>query len=208
MNLELFGIGTPEQTPDGVRDPLDRYYTPEWATQALVDYLGGRLAGGVWEPCVGKDWIGRVIRRSPLVTSWHGTDIDPDASILHWDEYGSSEISATRDFMHTVPNWPDLAWIVTNPPYKVGDLTATDFVRRALQFSQGGVNVAMLLRLTWLEPCADRSDILANDPPTDVLILPRVHFINAPSSNNCTSAWVIWDRNRPGSRVRWHRGRE
>lgn len=169
-----------------MRDHLDRYYTPEWATQALVDYMGERLAGCVWDPCCGQDLGGRVIRKAPHVTAYAGTDIDPDACANPVDFFG-------RVFVFN-------GWVVTNPPYRVGDKTATDFVRHALN---GSASVAMLLRLTWLEPCRDRVDILTNNPPTDVLILPRVHYIGAPASNNCMSCWVIWDRNHAGSRVSW-----
>jgi methylase of polypeptide subunit release factors len=201
-NLALFDLEEPEPTEG--RDPLDRYYTPEWATQALVDYLGERLVGDVWDPCCGKDWGGRVLRKASGVEKFWGSDIDPDAVCVHDDENGYREFSDTsRDFMTTAfqftPNW-----IITNPPYRSGELTATDFVRRARGY---GCSVAMLLRLTWLEPCADRIDILIKNPPTDVLILPRVNFIGAPGSNPCTSAWVIWDRfNRGhGTKTAWHR---
>lgn len=199
MNLALFDLEEPPATEG--RDELDRYYTPEWATQALVDYLGDRLAGGVWDPCCGKDWGGRVIRRTPHVGFYVGTDIDPDAETMltHGDD--SMCGMAPRDFINTPSDWTGCTnWIVTNPPYRVGHFTATDFVRHALTSRS---SVAMLLRLTWLEPCAARVDILTEDPPTDVLILPRVNFIGAPGSNPCTSAWVIWDRNNQGSRISW-----
>ena len=234
-NLALFDLEEPEPTEG--RDPLDRYYTPEWATQALVDYLGYRLTGSVWDPCCGKDWGGRVIRKSPHVEGYLGTDIDPDAvgggwSSLAWpnktreSEGGlipSKDPEPFGDFLKSFNRDPKVwigaigghdkdgctdgfgspDWIVTNPPYKTGSHTATDFVRHALNL---GLSVAMLLRLTWLEPCADRVDILTEDPPTDVLILPRVNFIGAPGSNPCTSAWLVWDRfkGRP-TRTAWHR---
>lgn len=204
MNLALFDMEEPPHSEE--RDELDRYYTPEWATQALVDYLGDRLKFGVWDPCCGKDWGGRVLRSAPFVDSYLGTDIDPDATSLTFagNELPQS-LSKPIDFLSTpvgrcgsyVPDWT-----ITNPPYRMGDLTATDFVRHALA---GRSSVAMLLRLTWLEPCADRVGILTEDPPTDVLILPRVNFIGAPGSNPCTSAWVIWDRSHysKGTRVHW-----
>jgi len=199
--MNLFDLEEPPETEG--RDPLDRYYTPEWATQALVDYLGERLSGGVWDPCCGKDWGGRVLRKAPEVEKFWGSDIDPDALCVHDDEYGRREFSNTsRDFMTTAFQFTP-HWIVTNPPYRVGELTATDFVRRARGY---GCSLAMLLRMTWLEPCADRVDILTDDTPTDVLILPRVNFIGAPGSNPCTSVWVIWDRlKKHPTRTAWYR---
>jgi len=205
-NLALFDLEEPPHSEG--RDDLDRYYTPEWATQALVDYLGERLRGGVWDPCCGKDWGGRVIRKARGVKTYLGTDIDPSADIGFWRK-GEYEKLNPCDFLSKHSGWGFLlsssGWIVTNPPYRTGRFTATDFVRHAItgETSTGRSSVAMLLRLTWLEPCADRVDILTEDPPTDVLILPRVNFIGAPGSNPCTSAWVIWDRNNKGSRISW-----
>lgn len=203
MNLALFDLEEPPQTEG--RDELDRYYTPEWATQALVDYLGDRLAGNVWDPCCGQDWGGRVIRKARGVKTYLGTDIDPSADIGLWRK-GEFEKLNPCDFLNEHSSWGFLlssaGWIVTNPPYKTGRVGASDFVRRALT---GNGSVAMLVRLTWLEPCADRVDILTNTPPSDVLILPRVNFIGSPGSNPCTSAWVIWDRSRyfKGTSVHW-----
>ena len=205
MQKALFDIGTPQWDGDG-RDPLDRYYTPESATQALLDYMGPRIYGVVWEPCCGQDWIGRVVRKHPGVERVILTDVDPDSAREEEFDFLSSE--AVFDFQD---------WIVTNPPYVIphwrnGTATASDFVREALAYQKDRAQasamtpcgVAMLLRLSWLEPCKEREDIFREHPPTDVLILPRVHYINAPGSNNMTSAWVIWDPTRQGQQtVRW-----
>jgi hypothetical protein len=191
----LFDLGLPTWDGEG-RDPLDRYYTPEWATQALLDYMGDRISGVVWEPCCGADMIGRVVRHHPGVTDVLRSDVDPDAAC-----------NVRLDFLSGNPP-RDFDWLITNPPYVIPyngrTATASDFVRRALQYSCGGV--AMLLRLSWLEPCQEREDIFRKSPPTDVLILPRVQFINAPGSNNMTSVWVIWDHARKGetTTMRWH----
>lgn len=204
MTMTLFDLEEPPET--GGRDPLDRYYTPEWATQALVDYLGSRFKGMIWDPCCGKDWGGRVMRAGKHVEGYYGTDIDPDATC----GYGRPGTEALELFAERFGfmDWhlaEHVDWIATNPPYRAGDLVASDFVRHALRYC-GDTSVAMLLRLTWLEPCGDRVDILTDDPPTDVLILPRVNFIGAPGSNPCTSVWVIWDRcKKQPTRTAWHR---
>jgi hypothetical protein len=166
------------------RDPLDRYYTPVSATEPLLAYLGDRLAGKVHEPCCGADWIGRALRTHEPVTHYLGTDIDR----------GRGADMPARDFLVEEP-FAGVDWYVSNPPFviKVDGQTimASDFVKKMLAT---GASVAMLLRLTMLEPCKDRAKILFDDPPTDLLILPRVHYINANNQNNCTSAWFIWDR--------------
>ena len=188
------------------RDDLDRYYTPEWATRLLVDYLGGDLAGSVWEPACGADWIGRVLRMHSGINRYLGTDIDPDAIAGRWDR-GYSELVrwwGPFDFLNDSSSPGCKAnWIVTNPPYNTPTGTATDFVRKAIEYrSEGNVqNIAMLLRLSWMEPCDERKDIWSQTPPSDVLVLPRVHYVGAGNSNSQTSAWFIWRRNGVGTRL-------
>lgn len=192
MTSQLDMLGAPDV--GGTRDKRDRYFTPRWATLALLDYLGDRLAGLVWEPCAGQCHIVDVLReRDHHVLA---TDITPYPSLdgvhdfLHL-ERGYAPPAVSMDGTVTV-NAPH--WIVTNPPYTTDQCTATDIVRHALELAT--VGVAMLLRLSWLEPCDDRVDLLMTDPPTDYIILPRVNYIGAPSGNNQTSVWCVWDRRR------------
>ena len=204
-NLALFDLEEPDHIEG--RDPLDRYYTPEWATQALVDYLGERLVGDVWDPCCGKDWGGRVFRKAAGVNTYLGTDIDPAAVKGWWIKGVRDELTGCHDFLHSHSIWGFLlsGWIITNPPYRVGNLTAADFVRRALH--SGGRSVAMLLTLRWLEACEDRADLLIDNPPTDILIIGRVQFIGSGKGNTLPSVWFVWDENRQGepTRIQWHR---
>lgn len=186
--------------PEGPgRDTLDRYYTPPDATQALLDHLGPKLCGTIWEPCCGKDWIGQEARKHPTVDRYIGTDVDPESIRIHWTKGGSTFEPALLDFIHSTP-LAGFNWIVSNFPYSIGKgafkKSAADFLRKALQIDPFA-SVAVLMRLSFLEPCKNREDIFANDPPTEIIILRRVHFIGAKSQNNCTSAWLIWDRSKP-----------
>lgn len=217
MTLDLFDLGPPQWDGDG-RDPLDRYYTPEWATEELIKYLGSRLFGSVWEPCCGADMIGRAVREHGPVSHYLGTDVDPKATTIEMrrNDDGVWEMEnfdfSPVDFLNDVhPGDLSLTsldtydWIVSNPPYTIpyknGKATAADFVEQALMYR---CRVAMLLRLTWLEPTLDREELFRENPPTDVLILRRVQYLNSGSQNMCTSAWVIWDPAREGQQtVRW-----
>lgn len=204
--LPLFDTGPVQWDGDG-RDPLDRYYTPESATEELLKYMGARISGVVWEPCCGADMIGRVVRKHPGIKRVVLTDVDPDsAREAHFDFIGPYWVNDFQGLPGS-PEWAsvDFDWILSNFPYSIpydnGTATATDFTRRALEMDCG---LAALYRLSWLEPCKEREDIFRDYPPTDVLILPRVHYINAPGSNNMTSAWVIWDPAKRGEQtVRW-----
>lgn len=177
----------------GERDPHDRFFTPPWATHALLDYLGRQLRGDVWEPAAGNGAILDLLADHPDVAAY-GSDILPGREdIDQWDFLQGLSEPTPECFSTWQPNW-----IVTNPPYNAPTGTATDFVKRALNTAIDGV--AMLLRLSWMEPCEDRADIWRADRPTHVVVLPRVHYLGAPGSNNQTSAWFIWHRVRGAGR--------
>jgi hypothetical protein len=171
------------------KDPLDRYYTPEWPTRLLLDHWPWPEVHTVWEPCAGMGHIVRVLEERFGVLGVLASDIDPDSPYPR------------RDFMGAMA--PEAQAIVTNPPYTTPDYTAADFVRRALEITP---RVAMLLRLSWLEPCGDRAGIFATSPPSEVWILPRVDFdgpnVGGANSNGATSAWFIWGTGE-GTVVRW-----
>lgn len=187
------------------RDEFDRYYTPEWATEMLVDYLGEDLQGGVWEPAVGMDWIGRIVRRAPEVWRFLGTDLDPGADVGQWERFGDGwrrgGVSSGLNFLTLQPPVDYFDWIITNPPYDTEHASAAQFVYRALELRsiRRVKHFAMLLRIGWLEPCADRMAIFQENPPSEVLVLPRVHYVGGAKQNNQTSAWFIWRSGAPKS---------
>lgn len=174
----------------GERDATDRYFTPAWCTHALVDYLGPRLHGLIWEPCAGQGHIVDVLRG-------HGhevlaTDINP----------GRSDILKV-DFLSTKPTGNyEATWCCTNPPYSTDTATAAEVVDHALSLDHQGV--AMLLRIGWQEPCEDREELFLTNPPTDLVTLPRVNYIGAPSGNNQTSVWFIWEKGHPRQPPHWY----
>lgn len=213
----------------GARDALDRYFTPPWATRALVDYMGDRLTRGrVWEPCAGNGHIVDVLREA-------GCDV------LASDILPGRDDIIRHDFMGQGPP-AECSLIVTNFPYLTdltavrelvdgrvqwklvtGDeKTAADFVQRALDVLPDDGTLACLLRLAFWEPCEDRAELYQQTPPTDYVVLPRVHYLGAPKNNNQTSVWFVFDKSkRTGAGgyvrvkhysaaqcVRWGRGRK
>lgn len=168
------------------RDPLDRYYTLPWAIRPLTCTLGRRIKGTrAWEPCAGG---GAIVRELESWCSWvWSSDLDPDATadVVGVDFLGFDSDSA-----------PTVDWIVTNFPYR----GVANFVRHALLLAD---RVAALLRLSFLEACRDRQDILLDCQLTDLLILPRIPFggpagelvrQGKQSSDHMTHAWFVWDR--------------
>lgn len=99
-----------------------------------------------------------------------------------------------------VPYRPD--WIITNPPFNA----AAEFARRALEVSHG--NVALLVRLAWLEGETRYRELFLPHPPAAVAIFSeRVPMAKGrwdPAGSTATAyAWVIWRaRHRPGADTR------
>jgi hypothetical protein len=193
------------------RDEFDRYYTPEWPTRLLVEYLGDDLQGCVWEPACGMDWIGRIIRTVNTIWLYVGTDLDPEAESGHWEHYSNEfvrwGIQKSLNFLTVGLDYirkmfrSGCDWLITNPPYDTDHGSAAQFVERALELQRLGLvkNFAMLLRIGWLEPCDDRKLIFQENPPSEVLVLPRVHYVGGAKQNNQTSAWFIWRSGAPKS---------
>lgn len=167
-------------TYTGERDELDRYYTPEdlvWSAMARLPCWRRSTPlthdpMRVLEPCAGRALsIARVLEQlGHEVTTG---DVDPGANVdMHVDA--------------TSHPFGEFDVIMTNPPFGV----ASDVIRNALPRARW---VVMLLRLTYLEPCRDRLDVLGRGPQY-VLVMPRRSFRRGKgsSTDSVTCAWMCW----------------
>jgi hypothetical protein len=154
---------------------LDAYYTPGAAIEPLIEAIRNELTGPVLDPCVGEGAIPAAFAARKWVP-WITNDLDARVRAdLHRD--------ATRaDF------WDDLEpvdWVITNPPYHQADV----IVEHAIEHARCGV--AMLLRLSFLEPTRRRAWIVDN-PPDRLIVLPRISYTTDGKTDTVTSAWMIW----------------
>lgn len=158
----------------------DFYPTPAWATEVLLERWVIDRMPYVLEPCAGDGAIANVLKA-------HGIDVR------------TNDIDTSRDvdtyYDATAPNLWDKRpfYVVSNPPFSL----ASQIVPRAVESAIYGV--AMLLRLSFLEPCEDRVVFLANHPPTRQLVLPRISFTGDGKTDNVTCAWFIWEPNARSS---------
>lgn len=95
------------------------------------------------------------------------------------------------DFLDSSIEWP--GDIITNPPYKY----AIEFVEKAIESVRDGAQVAMFLKLTFLES-QSRRDFFEKFPPEYVYVFSKRmkcakngDFESAPSSAACY-AWFVW----------------
>ncbi|MGE3276751.1 MAG: hypothetical protein AB7O67_16690 [Vicinamibacterales bacterium] len=165
------------------RRTLDFYPTPALATARLLDLVPEIVGADVLEPCAGEHAMTAVLLASgcdvatndlnpSCVTDWHEDAAWPRA----WERFGRPR-----------------QWVVTNPPF----VAAAPILVNARRWAT--VGVAMLLRLSFLEPTEDRGPILAGQEPADLIVMPRISFTGDGGKDNVTTAWMVWYREaRPG----------
>ena len=158
------------------RRAWDAYFTPASAVEALLRVV--RPSGRILEPCAGDGAIARplVQRGLQVITN----DLNPTMPTLmrgdatdptFWRSGGGVE------------------WVISNPPFSLSAAIVP------LAYKHATRGIAMLLRLSWLEPCADRAEFLTKHPPTTLIVLPRISFTGDGKSDNVTCAWMCWDKN-------------
>lgn len=190
------------------RDRWERYYTPAWTVDRLLDRFAidrpDVLRQRTWmEPACGDgaivhavdDWFGRcrLERRR-----WWLNDLRPPAS-------ASALPFAVRRLDFTAAELDDFAHApvaITNPPYRL----ALRFAERMLERSATPI---LLLRLNWLEGAPieepERAAFLRRHPP-DVYLLPnRPRFrskptprsrklVTAKGTDATAYAWMVWGK--------------
>ncbi len=178
------------------RRELDRYLTDAWATQQLEKHV--QLEGNILELCSGEGDIANALRGSlgengNRITRIYTNDIDPLMNAgYHYDATNPIVYNPNGQF----PCLPPIDWHVTNPPFS----EAAKII--PLAYEHARVGIAMLLRLSYLEPCTKsknskfvkRGFWLAQHPPTDLLVLPRYSYTNDGKTDSVTCAWMVWDK--------------
>ena len=174
-------------------DSLDFFPTPPWATRALIEHVIGKpmaRATTVWEPACGQGHMARPLEEYFLKV-W--------ASDIHDYGYG-----AVDDFLF--PGWsgerPD--WIITNPPFRLGQ----QFIITALE--RATVGVAVLVRSVFLEGRARYEGLFRDRPPSIVApFVERVPMVKGRLDREASSAtaysWLVWNliNHHTGTMVRW-----
>lgn len=164
-----------------MRRKNDFYPTPEWATRELLDRV--TIRGTVFEPCVGDGAIARALAGDKTLV--YTGDIDPAWSPMVCGD--ARERTFWREADALIEDGID--WIVTNPPFNV----AAQIVPAAYNHAVKGI--AMLLRLSYLEPVEDRGGWLNEHPPSSLIVLPRISFTNNGKTDSVTCAWMVWRKN-------------
>ena len=152
------------------RRDLDFYETPAYYVEQLIKRAGILPTSRVFEPCAGD---GAIARHFPG-RCWTN-DIDKRRHTdYHFDAAEPYPLDSPWD------------WIISNPPFK----QALPIVQCTVATC---VPVAMLLRISFLEPTKAREVFLVQRPPTGVIYLPRYSFTGNGKSDMSTVAWMLWN---------------
>ena len=171
--------------PKNKRRKNDAYFTLPALTKALMDRV--KFSGSIFECCAGDGAIANLLKAQyPHV---YTNDIDKS---FDCDDF----VDATRE--DSWKTWEYANWcnsVVTNPPFSQAHLILP------LAYKYAKFQVAMLLRLTYLEPCENRAEWLEAYPPNRVMVFgqPRPSFSGNGKHDSCTTAWMVWDKTSPNS---------
>lgn len=193
---------------------LDYFPTPPWATRALCEFLGSHLGEPmdihrVWEPACGEGHMARPLRE--YFAHVHATDV-----------YRYNQQHGICDFLDDGPTQGEFDWIITNPPFAVGDW----FVQKAQERARRGV--AMLVRGAFAEG-GERYEALftPEDRPSyelvfcERVVMAKGRLIQAgkpdpfnidestgeprKASSATSYVWMIWQPGNHDTRKRWIR---
>ena len=97
----------------------------------------------------------------------------------------------------------DFDWIITNPPFRLGQ----QFAVHALERARCGV--ALLVRTAFLESAERYASLFADQPPSDILqFVERVPMFKGRLDRNGSTAtaycWLVWLKRIKGDQTQFH----
>ena len=162
-------------------DSLDYFPTPPWATRALCEWLvsygqDNLIFRSVLEPACAEGHMARAL------AEYFG---QVDACDVH--DYGFGRVN---DFLWP-SNYGSYDWIVTNPPFRLGQ----QFIETALKRASCGV--AMLVRTAFLESAERHTALFRVTPPSEILqFVERVPMFKGRLDRHGSTAtaycWLVW----------------
>lgn len=173
--------GIQVETAENGRHKDDLYMTQEPLTKALIERVS--IKGVILESCAGYGHIARVLRDDGLTVFTNDIAERPNLDFM-------GDAADPSEDMYNTLNPFDFA--ITNPPYNQA------FEILQTSYERARIGVAMLLRLSFLEPAnvrSKRGDWLQAHTHnlSDMIIFssPRPSFTDG-GTDSVTVAWFVW----------------
>lgn len=172
------------------RQQDDFYATEPKALQLLLDIY--KFNNSIWECACGAGHLSNVL-------------LDNGYDVLSTDLVYRGFGTGGIDFLNFYPEEKNKMDIITNPPYKY----AKEFVEHSLDISEQGVNIAMFLKVTFLESKARK--MLFEKYPPKIVYVSSSRLQCAKNGDFDTYgkgvgtavayAWFIWEKGYSGETV-------
>ena len=159
-----------------MRRDNDYYPTESRLTNGLLSIIENSIIGHIVEPCNGKGHISNILKNNCL----HVTTSD----IIEGSDY-QGDARSDLHFERIIREKGNIDWIITNVPFK----DALPIIKTSRKHAK---HLAILVRLSFLEPTYDRQYFLQTDPPTMIIVCPRSSFTGDGKTDSVTTAWLIW----------------
>lgn len=161
-----------------VRVENDFYPTAQAVTEELLKVVD--IQGQVFECCAGDGAIAEMFTGYIANEPFPPSEFHPDYELDATDPTAWEQFDADGGF----------DWVVDNPPFSKASQILP------LAFKHARIGVAFLLRLSYLEPCADRAHWLKQnaDHLSNVIVLnPRPQFrSDTTGGDTVTVAWYVF----------------
>lgn len=176
-----------------LKNSLDDFPTPPWATRALVEHVINSKASLAAMKCL-EPACGRGHMAVALADYF-------DEVVAHdVFDYGFGSVA---DFFKTQHPDQSFDWVITNPPFKLGE----EFIRRSMKIARHGV--AMLARTVFIESVGRYERLFKSNPPSRFAqFTERVPMVKGRVDKKASTAtgyaWLVWEKDRLGtSAVVW-----
>jgi len=175
-----------------LKNSLDDFPTPPWATRALVEHV-----------IVSKASLGSKTCLEPACGRGHMAVALAD----YFKEVGSYDVfdygfGRTADFLTHRFHEQSFDWVITNPPFRLCE----EFITRSMKIARCGV--AMLARTVFIESVGRYERLFKSNPPTRFAqFTERVPMVKGRVDKKASTAtgyaWLVWEKDRNGSEVFW-----
>jgi hypothetical protein len=184
------------------RKELDYYPTPRSAVDPIIPHLPAFRT--MLDPACG---VGELFDACPGNVRRFGIELDPLRAQRAAAHDGAYQVTP-GNALHMA--WPRVEAIIGNPPF----CEAEAFVRKGLAEKHPRATMAMLLRLSFLEPTEPdpkaallgRGQLHRKHPPDVYVLGSRPNFalnkLGKPGTDSVTAAWFVYGPGR-GGRVFW-----